>query len=306
MSELVLFGHLPVATQATRQEAQARAEAIRTGMVAITTLPEQVKAAWSARDWAALGYPTWDAYVDGEFGENRLPMISRDQRRELVADLRGASMSTRAIAAVLRVDHKTVVNDARATGEISPVVPPTRVMGIDGRERPATRPQATPASWPTYPPRQMPAPAPAFSRPQPSVFDDPEVVDAEIVDDPEPAPPPRDPEAHWTGEERDLAKQLRAGETVVVNLRGQHANLIAWAEARDLYVRIDRRSEWGNPFELPADGDRDTVIRNYADHYLAHKPSLLDKIETLVGKALGCWCAPAACHGDVLKEATGQ
>jgi hypothetical protein len=49
------------------------------------------------------------------------------------------------------------------------------------------------------------------------------------------------------------------------------------------------------------DGDRDTVIRNYADHYLPHKPSLLAKLPELRGKALGCWCAPEPCHGDVLK-----
>lgn len=112
--------------------------------------------------------------------------------------------------------------------------------------------------------------------------------------------------ASWSDDERDLLKRLRDGETIVVTLRGPHNNLIQWADAAGLYMRIDRKTEWGNPFELPADGDRDTVIRNYAEHYLPYKPSLLNKIETLVGKALGCWCAPEPCHGDVLKEATEQ
>jgi hypothetical protein len=112
--------------------------------------------------------------------------------------------------------------------------------------------------------------------------------------------------ASWSDDERDLLKRLRGGETVVVSLRGPHNSLIQWADAAGLYMRVDRKSEWGNPFELPGDGDRDTVIRNYAEHYLPHKPSLLNKIETLAGKALGCWCAPEACHGDVLKEATEQ
>ncbi len=106
--------------------------------------------------------------------------------------------------------------------------------------------------------------------------------------------------AQWTDDERDLLKQLRAGETIVVSLRS-HADLIAWAETASLYERIDRRTPWGNPFEMPADGDRETVIHNYADHYLPHKPSLLAQLDTLRGKALGCWCAPDACHGDVLK-----
>jgi transcriptional regulator with XRE-family HTH domain len=113
--------------------------------------------------------------------------------------------------------------------------------------------------------------------------------------------------AQWGEEERDLLKRLREGETIVVSMRdGRHNNLIGWADAAGLYMRIDRRTDWGNPFEMGKDGDRDTVIRHYAEHYLHYKPSLLGQIETLAGKALGCWCAPDACHGDVLKEATEQ
>src|SRR5690606_42016362 len=66
----------------------------------------------------------------------------------------------------------------------------------------------------------------------------------------------------------------RSSDLVVVTLRGPHTTLLEWADAAGLYVRIDRRSEWGNPFEPPADGDRDTVITNYAEHYLPYKPSL--------------------------------
>lgn len=108
--------------------------------------------------------------------------------------------------------------------------------------------------------------------------------------------------ATWSDDERDLLKQLRAGETVVVTLRGAHSNLITWADAAGLYMRIDRKTKWGNPFELPGDGDRDTVIASYEQHYLPHKPSLLNNIHELKGKALGCWCAPEPCHGDILKN----
>lgn len=112
--------------------------------------------------------------------------------------------------------------------------------------------------------------------------------------------------AAWSEEERDLLKRLREGETVVVSLRGQHNDFINWADTAGLYMRIDRRTEWGNPFELPGDGDRETVIANYERHYLPHKPSLLSKLDTLRGKALGCWCAPEPCHGDVLKAGVEQ
>lgn len=114
---------------------------------------------------------------------------------------------------------------------------------------------------------------------------------------PKPAPKPV-----WTEEELALRKKMENGETVVVSLRGLHANLIAWAEDAGLYIRIDRRTDWGNPFEMGQDGDRDTVIDNYRDHYLPFKPSLLSRLHEIPGKALGCWCAPEACHGDVLKE----
>jgi transcriptional regulator with XRE-family HTH domain len=108
--------------------------------------------------------------------------------------------------------------------------------------------------------------------------------------------------AQWSDEERDLLKRLRDGEMVVVSLRGAHNNLIGWADAAGLYMRVDRKTEWGNPFETPTDGDRATVIANYEQHYLPHKPSLLSKLDDLRGKALGCWCAPESCHGDVLKN----
>lgn len=118
---------------------------------------------------------------------------------------------------------------------------------------------------------------------------------ADVVERPKPERPV------WSAEENALLYQLRRGETVVVTMRGRHDNLIRWAESEGKYVRIDRRTEWGNPFEMPADGDRDTVIAAYADHYLPFKPSLLEKLPTLRGKVLGCWCAPERCHGDVLR-----
>ncbi len=105
----------------------------------------------------------------------------------------------------------------------------------------------------------------------------------------------------WSEEEQSLYKQLREGQTIVVSFRDHHAKLAHWAEANGLLVAVDRRTEWGNPFEMPYDGDRETVIRNYAEKYLPYKPSLLSRISELKGKALACWCAPDACHADILK-----
>ena len=112
------------------------------------------------------------------------------------------------------------------------------------------------------------------------------------------------PPVPWSEEERGLLERLRGGETVVLSMHGDgHPNLVQWATDTDRFVRIDRASEWGNPFELGKDGDREAVVRNYKDHYLPHKPSLLAKLDELRGKALGCWCAPQNCHGNILVKA---
>lgn len=72
---------------------------------------------------------------------------------------------------------------------------------------------------------------------------------------------------------------------------------------RDLYdVYIGRPGPWGNPFAIGRDGDRAQVIDKYR-RWLTDQPELVAKARSeLRGKTLGCWCAPMACHGDVLTE----
>jgi hypothetical protein len=66
-------------------------------------------------------------------------------------------------------------------------------------------------------------------------------------------------------------------------------------------VRIDRASKWGNPFRIGPDGDRAAVIRKYRA-WVVGQAELMAALPELRGKVLGCWCAPAACHGDVLAD----
>ena len=40
--------------------------------------------------------------------------------------------------------------------------------------------------------------------------------------------------------------------------------------------------------------------------HLPSRPDLLARLGELRGKALGCWCAPLACHGDVLAGAAAE
>lgn len=68
-------------------------------------------------------------------------------------------------------------------------------------------------------------------------------------------------------------------------------------ETYDVY--IGRPSKWGNPFVIGKDGDRKAVIESYRKWLIA-QPKLMEEVIELKGKVLGCWCAPQACHGDVL------
>ena len=46
-------------------------------------------------------------------------------------------------------------------------------------------------------------------------------------------------------------------------------------------------------------GNRERVIGMYEVH-IRRRPDLLAALPELVGKRLGCYCKPEACHGDVL------
>ena len=75
----------------------------------------------------------------------------------------------------------------------------------------------------------------------------------------------------------------------VVNKRNTHY---------DIY--IGRGSKLGNPFVVGKHGSREEVIEKYKQHLL-NSPTLLRSLHELKDQALGCFCAPLACHGDVLK-----
>ena len=69
----------------------------------------------------------------------------------------------------------------------------------------------------------------------------------------------------------------------------------------DYDVRIDRKSDWGNPFFIGTHGDRWKVLEQYR-WWIKTQPHLLARLGELKGRRLGCHCFPLACHGDVLAE----
>ena len=77
-----------------------------------------------------------------------------------------------------------------------------------------------------------------------------------------------------------------------------------YKEEYDVY--IGRGSLWGNPFKIGADGTREEVIEKFRlylwEQIKAGKISKEQLVE-LEGKRLGCFCAPQACHGDIIVKA---
>lgn len=104
-----------------------------------------------------LGYKSWTAYLAETLGDE--PMrLARDERQEMVRVLSAEGMSTRAIAPVLGVTHKTVVKDSQAIrGDVVPEVPPAiekhgeaiaqppkTITGMDGKAYTRPEPKEAP------------------------------------------------------------------------------------------------------------------------------------------------------------------
>jgi len=117
----------------------------------------------------------------------------------------------------------------------------------------------------------------------------------------------------WTQEEQDLARRVEDGHAVLVNVRksGPHKHLVPWLVERGLITYIGHKgnrhswpeSDFANPFVKEAEVDRDAMVHHYRE-YLEGRPDLLRRLRDgeLAGRALGCWCAPLPCHGDVLLD----
>lgn len=64
-------------------------------------------------------------------------------------------------------------------------------------------------------------------------------------------------------------------------------------------VYVGRPTKWGNPFVIGSDSSREQVIQQY-EEYLLSNDNLMNSLHEIKGKSLVCWCAPQACHADIL------
>lgn len=96
----------------------------------VNTAWELIKRAYHGRAWEVLGYPTWDEYCQAEFGGSRI-RLPREERQEVVASLREAGLSVRAIAAATGLGKSTVDRDVAGVPNGTPAR--AAVTGIDGK-----------------------------------------------------------------------------------------------------------------------------------------------------------------------------
>lgn len=130
--------------------------------IAVEGTWQMIQEAYTSRAWAALGYDTWDSYVDAEFRTARLA-LPREEREETIQSLRSVGMSTRAIASATGLSQSTV---ARATESFDSVA---EVKGVNGKTYAASRPEPEPNTWTPAEPPVQPAPK---RRPLPEAFTD--------------------------------------------------------------------------------------------------------------------------------------
>lgn len=91
--------------------------------------------------------------------------------------------------------------------------------------------------------------------------------------------------------------------------RGYHSFLDWAAGSKNLYIGRSMvqyvpgtvGSKWGNPFPLKKHSLEES-LRLYEAHVRSSK-ELWGALEELAGlEEIGCWCAPAPCHGNVLQR----
>lgn len=96
--------------------------------------------AFRGRVWVSMGYSTWDAYCQGEFGTLSL-QPPREQRQQVIMSLHEAGMSTRAIGSAIGTPYRTIAREVSKAG-VPNGTPETSTIGLDGK---------------TYAPRPTPA-----------------------------------------------------------------------------------------------------------------------------------------------------
>ena len=101
-------------------------------------------------------------------------------------------------------------------------------------------------------------------------------------------------------------------QTTVVHVHAQYdiyiGRAMRYPNIKD--PRIRAGSILANPFRIKDQRGTPTEQRGraialyalYADLRMQSNPEFADAVRASKGKRLGCWCAPGACHGQVIAQ----
>ena len=109
-----------------------------------------------------------------------------------------------------------------------------------------------------------------------------------------------DPDDQTETADTESATDDATDETTLVDMHGM--------ESTDHITRIDRQTQFGNPFKLKRDGGDHTLdesierYREWVADKIENDGEFREEVEELRGETLGCWCVDSkdACHGEVI------
>lgn len=128
------------------------------------SLQVKISTAWRGRIWLALGYESWQDYLDEEFRDVSL-RPPKELQEQVIAELRAAGMSTRGIASATDLSQPTVVRRLNEPGDSNESPEKDEpVIGLGGKQYERERP-----------PKPTSAPTPVGES----------IVDAEVIEDDE-------------------------------------------------------------------------------------------------------------------------
>lgn len=165
------------------------------------------------RVWTVLGHHSWDEMREAEYGGAAV-IVPRADRPELVAALRREGLSQQQIGDTLGVTQKTVSNDVSSFTNVAP----TRTDSL-GRRQPTAKPRTS----------------------------EPEIVDAELIEDDSPPIARPTPEAMRRHEEdraaqtsREVASTTIARSVWLLATAAQHVDApkhyaSVWQPHQDVY-----------------------------------------------------------------------
>jgi hypothetical protein len=205
-------------TLITAEDAEARIERVRQHLSdAMADLVEL----FNGRAWITLGYDSWADLCAAQFNGVRIS-LPRDERAEVVQELSGAGMSTRAIGSALGVGKSTISDDLAGVRNRTPErdLDPGEVKtitGLDGK---------------TYQPAQQPVVVKAHiissEAPQPVV------VKARIISEEEKA-------EDLEEERRERAFKWASDDSIACTTFSKYAHQMPLQKMRELWPIVAKR-----------------------------------------------------------------